>query len=82
MTSTAEDEPPDGWPADPQERLRRLTHDLRTPLTVVEGFADLLDRRFDGLDDAARRDYLARIAEAARELRGILDSERATRPVD
>ena len=51
---------------------RRLRHDLRNPLTVVAGFAEVLaaDRP---LSDAVRRDYASRIQAAAEELRVMLD---------
>ena len=51
---------------------RRLRHDLRTPLTIVTGFAEVLaaDRP---LSDALRRDYATRIQVAAEELRLMLD---------
>jgi signal transduction histidine kinase len=67
------------WPEDPDERLARLVHDLRTPLTIVQGFAELLDRGAEKLDDARRREYLGRIAQAGREMKDILDSERHDR---
>jgi K+-sensing histidine kinase KdpD len=55
------------------EELRALVHDLRTPLTIVEGFSDLLVRRGEDLAAAERADYAQRIATAARELRELLD---------
>jgi signal transduction histidine kinase len=67
------------WPADPHERLARLVHDLRTPLTIVQGFAELLDRGGATLDEARRGEYLGRIASAGREMKDILDSEREDR---
>ncbi|MCW3000795.1 MAG: hypothetical protein JWQ20_93 [Conexibacter sp.] len=67
------------WPADADERLARLVHDLRTPLTIVQGFAELLDRGADKLDDARRSEYLGRIAAAGREMKEILDDEREDR---
>jgi signal transduction histidine kinase len=56
----------------PDEARRRLRHDVRTPLTIVTGFAEVLaaDRP---LSDEARRDYAARIQAAAEELRVMLD---------
>lgn len=64
---------------DDDERLVRLVHDLRTPLTVIAGFAELLERGIDRLTEEQRTEYVGRIASAARELREILDSERAER---
>jgi len=55
------------------EELRTLVHDLRTPLTLVSGFSDLLVRRADDLPAPEREEYLRRIADAARELRELLD---------
>jgi signal transduction histidine kinase len=55
-----------------EEQRRQLRHDLRTPLTIVAGFAEVLaaDRP---LSDADRREYAARIVAAAAELRQMLD---------
>jgi K+-sensing histidine kinase KdpD len=55
------------------DELRTLVHDLRTPLTIVEGFSDLLVRRGAELEPEQRDEYAQRIAEAARELRELVD---------
>jgi K+-sensing histidine kinase KdpD len=55
------------------DELRTLVHDLRTPLTIVEGFSDLLVRRGGELEPEQRDEYAQRIAEAARELRELVD---------
>ena len=55
------------------DALHQLVHDLRTPLTIVEGFADLLARRADDLPAPERDEYVRRIADAAREMRELLD---------
>jgi signal transduction histidine kinase len=61
------------------ERLVTLVHDLRTPLTIVQGFADLLARRGASLSPEQRDEYVTRIAAAAAEMKAILDDERARR---
>jgi signal transduction histidine kinase len=61
------------------ERLVTLVHDLRTPLTIVQGFADLLARRDATLSDDQREEYVSRIAAAAGEMKAILDDERTRR---
>jgi signal transduction histidine kinase len=61
------------------ERLVALVHDLRTPLTIVQGFADLLARRGATLSEDERDEYVARIAAAANEMKAILDDERSQR---
>ena len=55
------------------EARRRLRHDLRTPLTIVAGFAEVLaaDRP---ISDQDRRDFAARIQDAAGEIRELLDA--------
>ena len=54
------------------EARRRLRHDLRTPLTIVAGFAELLNSDRD-ISDADRREYAARIQTAAGEIRTLID---------
>jgi K+-sensing histidine kinase KdpD len=61
------------------ERLVALVHDLRTPLTIVQGFADLLTRRAATLSEDERDEYIARILAAANDMKAILDEERAQR---
>jgi K+-sensing histidine kinase KdpD len=62
-----------------RELRARLVHDLRTPLTVVAGFADMLERRGDELSAHQRADLVRRIADGAREMRALLDADRSTR---
>jgi signal transduction histidine kinase len=52
--------------------LGRLRHDLRSPLTVVIGFAELLasDRE---LSDEQRRDYAQRVLNSGLEIRELID---------
>jgi signal transduction histidine kinase len=59
---------------DQAEARRRLRHDLRTPLTIVAGFAEVLaaDRP---ISDADRRDFATRIVDAAGEIRQLIDRE-------
>jgi signal transduction histidine kinase len=54
------------------DERRRLRHDLRSPLTIIAGFAEILagDR---AIADEVRRDYAQRIVSAAKELRAMLD---------
>lgn len=49
-----------------------LTHELSTPIAVIIGFADTLERRWDGLDDAQRRDLVHRIQIHARRVHRML----------
>jgi signal transduction histidine kinase len=56
----------------PEDERRRLRHDLRSPLTIVAGFAEVLagDKP---IADESRREYAERILTAAKELRRMLD---------
>ena len=58
--------------ADLDAVLRALRHDLRSPLAVIVGFADVIANR-EALTDAERRDYAERITESAFEIRRLLD---------
>jgi signal transduction histidine kinase len=56
----------------PEDERRRIRHDLRSPLTIVAGFAEVLagDKP---IADESRREYAERILTAAKELRRMLD---------
>jgi signal transduction histidine kinase len=58
--------------SDDDEERRKLRHDLRTPLTIVAGFAEVLaaDR---AISDADRREFAGRIVDAAGEIRRLID---------
>ena len=59
--------------------LRKLVHDLRSPVAVVDGFAQLLQRGGVTLTDEQRADYAQRIADAAAEIKELLDGADARR---
>jgi signal transduction histidine kinase len=58
--------------AELSEFVRSMAHDLRTPLTSVRGFTDILIRGGDRLSDEDRMDYLQRIRAAAERLDGLI----------
>ena len=62
-----------------EDELGKLVHDLRTPLTLIGGFADLLVRRGAELDDAQRVELAERIAMATQEMRERVDRADAAR---
>lgn len=53
--------------------LATTSHELRTPITVVRGFASTLDARWDSMTDAERRSAVHTIAERARSLSQLMD---------
>jgi PAS domain S-box-containing protein len=60
------------------ERLRsdfvsRVSHELRTPLTPIRGFASVLLRRWELLDDEQRTEALTRIVERADDLHSLVE---------
>ena len=62
--------------ADGDAQLGALVHALRTPLMIVEGFADALARRGAEMSAEERQEYVERIGDAAREMRELLDGVR------
>ena len=52
---------------------RRLRHDLRTPLTIVSGFAEVLAAE-RAISEADRREYASRIHAAAIEIGELVDA--------
>lgn len=60
------------------ENLRRefvsdISHDLRTPVTVLKGYADTLSEDYDSLDDSARRRFVERLCRNANRLHRMLE---------
>jgi signal transduction histidine kinase len=59
-----------------EDALVALVHDLRTPLAIVSGFAELLVNHHDSLPADRRVDYARRIGAAAQSMLERLDAER------
>ncbi|MEU8250211.1 PAS domain S-box protein [Nonomuraea sp. NPDC048916] len=53
--------------------LATTSHELRTPITIVRGFASTLDSRWDKMSDPERRSAVHTIAERARSLGQLMD---------
>src|SRR5882757_1526503 len=53
--------------------LATTSHELRTPITVVQGFASTLAQRWDKLTDAERRGAVQTIAERAGSLSHLVE---------
>jgi signal transduction histidine kinase len=53
--------------------LAMLSHDLRTPLTVINGYATLALERWPELEDEQRRRLLERVGRAGRSLEELLE---------
>jgi K+-sensing histidine kinase KdpD len=62
--------------ADADAQLGALVHALRTPLTIVAGFADALASRGEQMSVEERAEYVERIGDAAREMGELLDGVR------
>jgi len=50
-----------------------VSHELRTPLTAILGFAEVLQRHWDKLDDVQRKARLARIVAAANRQKRLVE---------
>jgi signal transduction histidine kinase len=66
--------------AAPQDReqgrdlfIAMTSHELRTPVTVIKGYADTLVERWDSLDESARREAVHVVWQRARELARLID---------
>lgn len=49
------------------------SHELRTPTTVIKGFTDTLQRRWDEIPESERRVYTSAVAGAADRLSRLID---------
>jgi PAS domain S-box-containing protein len=50
------------------EFVAKVVHDLRTPITVIQGFADTLSQRWDAFDDDERLRYVSFMGDGTRRL--------------
>ena len=60
--------------ADLQAFAHTVAHDLKTPLTSVIGFSELLERQFQSYSDSELEAGLHRISESGRALMNIVDA--------
>lgn len=55
------------------EILSVVSHEFRTPLTVIHGCAEILQRRGQGIDAALREDFIDRIVVHAKSMTRMVD---------
>jgi PAS domain S-box-containing protein len=48
--------------------VAKVVHDLRTPITVIQGFADTLEQRWEHLDDSERRRFVNYMGASTKRL--------------
>jgi signal transduction histidine kinase len=53
--------------------LAMASHELRTPVTVIRGYADTLVEHWEALDEAARREAVLVMGQRSRELARLVD---------
>jgi signal transduction histidine kinase len=54
--------------------FEHVSYELRTPLTSIKGFADMLSTEVFGTLNDKQADYVGDIADASRELEGLVDN--------
>ncbi|GAA1502897.1 hypothetical protein GCM10009827_014680 [Dactylosporangium maewongense] len=61
-------------PSDGRDLFIALTgHELRTPITVIRGYADTLVEHWESLDEGSRREAVYVVGQRARELSRLVD---------
>jgi signal transduction histidine kinase len=66
--------PAEPAPENPRELFVAVAgHELRTPVTVIRGYADTLVEHWEALDEDARRSAVQVLGQRARDLAGLVD---------
>ncbi|OED37950.1 hypothetical protein AB833_22000 [Chromatiales bacterium (ex Bugula neritina AB1)] len=52
--------------------LANISHDLRTPLTATQGYLEMLQHKYDSLDDSQRRKYLGISLKHSKRLQNLI----------
>ncbi|MGV3759752.1 MAG: sensor histidine kinase, partial [Actinomycetota bacterium] len=65
-----------------REFVSIASHDLRTPITVIKGFAEVLTSSWDDTDDEAKLTYIDRITRQANHLQRLADDLLTTSRID
>lgn len=55
------------------EFVAKVVHDLRTPVTVIRGFAETLDNRWDSIPDHDKRGYLGHMVAGSVRLQRLVE---------
>lgn len=56
-----------------QELIANVSHDLRTPLSIMQGYIETMVMKQDALQPAEREKYLAVIHDSSRKLSGLIE---------
>ena len=56
-----------------RELIANVSHDLRTPLASIQGYAETLVMKFDRLDDTNRMKYLETILDGTERIKKLVD---------
>ncbi len=56
-----------------RELVANISHDLRTPLSIIQGYTETLQIKKNELSEADREDYLENINESTRKLKGLVN---------
>lgn len=51
-----------------------MAHDLQNPLNIILGFSELLDKKYELLDDKVRRKYIQHISQASLSMTGLVSN--------
>ena len=56
-----------------RELVANISHDLRTPLSIIQGFTETLQLKKNQLSDAEEGQYLENINESTKKLKGLVN---------